>query len=62
MTEYFCTICEKGIGEEPILIDAKRRHYHTRCLKAALAEFDKWGIEMLRQFASTINLRIGAQL
>jgi hypothetical protein len=59
-----CVICEKGINPEInewVLIDAKLRRYHHRCLRAALSEFDKWGIEMMRHFAArTINLTIGA--
>lgn len=56
-----CIICEKEISEhEAFIVDAKRRHWHESCLRAALTELDKWGIEMMRHFANTINLSIGA--
>lgn len=56
-----CVLCDKEILEDQgSVTDAKRRDYHTSCLRAALSELDKWGIEMMRHFASTINLSIGA--
>ena len=59
MTE--CVICEKEILDNHGWIeDAKRRAYHESCLRAALSELDKWGIEMLRQFATSMNLSIRA--
>lgn len=48
-----CTLCTKEIlDDEGSLSDIKRRHYHLSCLRAALSELDKWGIEMMRHFAS----------
>lgn len=56
-----CVICEKPVSEhEAFIEDAKQRVWHERCLRAALSEFDKWGIDMMRQFANSLRLSIGA--
>ncbi len=51
-----CELCDKEIFEvQGSITDTKGRSYHANCLRAVLSGFERWGIDMLRHFMSTIK-------
>jgi len=46
-----CQIClELAVDDLDTIIDNQDRRWHIDCLRMALSEFDRYGLEMMRLF------------